>query len=226
MKYFSTPILLAAIGFAFVSITMPAQSKKAPVHLHGIMLNSAISGNSFGVQRNIAIDISIGQRLVIGGGPVFNRNFNKSTGALFNAKYYFVRDQDSYNGHFRLASVVSLQRMHNQSLSKEVLELEQRMANTMKNDEAGSFCEMRYKGWEASAGIGLSYRFDFGMIMRTEIALCYYTTERCSRSPLNAFHEESGTSLRLGFGIGWSFGKKTIPPASSYERSIKVQGII
>jgi hypothetical protein len=224
MKYFyHTRILFAAICFAFALNTANAQAKQKPVRLHGIMLNSCISGNSFGVQRNPSLEIAIGKRLVMGGGPVFNRNFGKNTGSLFNARYYLVRDEDSYNGHFRLAAVATFQRMHNQSLCKDVLELERQMAFNMKNDEVGSFCEMRYKGWEASAGIGLSYRFNFGMTMRAEAALCYYTTYRSTNLPLNAFHDENGTSLRLGCGIGWSFGKKVTPPASAYENSIKVR---
>lgn len=224
MKHFSLfRILVATTCFVLISAATHAQSKKTTVRLHNIWLNSSISGNSFGVQRNPSIDLLIGQRLMIGGGPVFDRSFSKNTGALFLAKYYLVSDQDSYNGHFRLTAVASLQRMHNQSLTKDVLELEKRMANTMRNDEAAGFCEMRYNGWEASTGVGLSYRFYCGMVVRTEVGLCYYTTERTSCPELKSFHDESGTSLRLAFGLGWSFGKKIIPPVSSYEQSIKVQ---
>lgn len=223
MKYFTTTkAIFAALCFMLATNALHAQPAKFPVRLKEIMLNSYISGNSFGVQRNPSIAFSIGNHFELGGGPSFDRGFNKNTGGLVSLRYNMVGDNESYNGRLRLSSIVTVQRMHSQSLCKDVLELEQKMANTMRNDESANFCDLRYKGWETSAGVGFSYRCGFGMTMRAEVALCYYTTDRSTNLQLNPFHDEDGSSLRLGFGIGWSLaGKATItPPASQYELTV------
>jgi hypothetical protein len=226
MKHFTTTrTIFAALGFIFAANLLNAQPAKQPVRLKEIMLNSYISGNSFGVQRNPSIAFSIGNHFELAGGPSFNRGFHKNTGGLMSLRYNMVGDNESYNGRLRLSSIVTVQRMHRQSLSKEVVALEQKMAYTMSNSESASFCDLRYKGWETSAGVGFSYRCAFGMTMRAEVALCYYTTDRSTQLQLNPFHDENGTSLRLGFGIGWSFaGKAPItPPAFEYELTVMEQ---
>ncbi|MDQ3112348.1 MAG: hypothetical protein M3R17_20905 [Bacteroidota bacterium] len=215
---FTRKNLVAAFCFLFAAHAANSQT----IRLKEIMLNSFLSGNSFGVQRSISAGFLIGKRLEISGGPTFSRGFQKNTGEVMSVRYYVVRDHESYSGKLRLSSTFTLQRMHNQSLSQNAIYLEQQMAFNMKNDESTSFATLRYKGWEATAGIGSSYRFNFGMILRGEIGLSYYaTTITNDNTTLHAFHDESGTSLRLGFGIGWALGRKITPQASAGERAAK-----
>lgn len=199
---------LAVFCFLFAANIIQAQAGKKTVRFNEIMLNSFISGNSFGVQRNLSAGITLGKRFGLNAGPTFNRGFQKNTGGIISAHYYMVNDNESFNGHFRLISILSLQRMRNQSLCNNVVALEEQMAFNMKNDEKTDFYQMRYMGWEGSAGIGFAYRCNFGLMIRAEASLCYYTVNRQSCKEINTFHDENGTSLRLGFGIGWSIPKK------------------
>lgn len=218
--------ILAAFSFLLAANTIQAQTGKRTVRLSEIMLNSAVSGNSFGVQRNPSIGISIGKRFGLSGGPTYNRGFQKNTGAIISALYYMVSDNESYSGHFRLTTVVSLHRMQNQSLNKDAVALEQQMAFNMKNDESADFYNLRYKGWEAAAGLGFAYRCNFGLLIRADVSLCYYTVDQQSCYEINSFYDEGDTSLRLGFGIGWSLArKKTTQQASVNARAISVQYI-
>jgi hypothetical protein len=222
MKNTLTPaILLAAFCFLLAVNVTNAQT----IRLQEISLNSTISGNSFGVQRNISAGFLIGRRLQLSAGPVFDRGFRKNTGVLLNASYFLVQSYESYNGHFKLSAVVTLERLYNQSLCKNIVTLEERMAFNMKNDESTDFSSMRYKGWEASAGIGCAYRFGFGMILRGDIGLSFYTTSHGTIPGLDVFHDETGTSLRLGFGIGWSLNGKLIPKVSGDAPVVKVRCI-
>ena len=205
-----TKILFAALCVAATTSTS-AQTKN--FRLKEISLNSFVSGNSFGVQRNPSLAVSIGKRVEISAGPTFNRRFCKNTGGLISARYYFVRDHESYNGHLRLSSVVTFQRMYNQALNKEALALEHCMAFNMKNDELARFDEMRYRGWEAAAGIGCAYQCYFGMIVRAEASLCYFGTQKQTHTEIHSFHEENGTSLRLSFTVGWTIKGKPSAPA-------------
>ncbi len=208
MKFpYTIRIIPVAFCLLLLATTSSAQTKKT-IRFSEIMLNSSVSGNSFGVQRNPAVGITIGKRFGLSAGPTYNRGFQKNTGAMISARYFMVSDNESYGGHFRLAAVMSLHRMINQSLTKDVVALEQEMAFNMKNDEAASFDEMRYKGWEAAAGIGLAYRCHFGLMIRAEVALCYNKVDKQSGFDINSFHEENGSSLRLGFGIGWAVPSK------------------
>ena len=212
MKHlYNAKSILAIFCFLIVIGTLNAQNGNKKFRFKEVLLNSFVSGNSFGVQRNPSVSFLAGKRLEFAAGPTFNRGFQKNTGELISTRYYFIRDNESYNGHFLLASVFSFHRMHNQSLSKGVIELEQQMAFNMKNDESAPFHQLSYKGWELAAGIGCAYRCSFGMIVRAEAALCYYETQLQTHLEINTFHEERGTSLRLGFAIGWTISKKPSP---------------
>ena len=160
--------ILAACGILLVANTISAQTPKRTVRFNEIMLNSFVSGNSFGIQRNPAVGILIGKRFGLSGGPSYNRGFQKNTGAMISARYFIVKDNESYCGHFRLTAVMTFHRMLNQSLTKNVIAVEQQMAFNMNNDESADFNELRYKGWEAAAGIGLAYRCRFGLLVRAE----------------------------------------------------------
>jgi hypothetical protein len=103
--------------------------------------------------------------------------------------------------------------------------LEESMAFNMKNDESADFCALRYKGWEVNAAIGFSYRFGFGMIVRSDIGLSVYATSPENVSSIDVFHDETGTSLHLGCGIGWSLSGKIIPKASGDGPAAKVRNI-
>ncbi|MEO5645265.1 MAG: hypothetical protein ABIQ40_11645 [Bacteroidia bacterium] len=217
--------IITAFCLLFAVSTLQAQTAVRKVKINEIILNSYVSGNSFGVQRNAAVGFSIGKHFGLSMGPTFNRGFQKNTGGLVSARYYMVSNNESDNKHLQLISIVSFERMQNQSLSQNVVELEQQMAFNMKNDEAFDFSVMRYKGWEAAAGIGLAYRCDFGLLISAEASLCYYSSERTTSNQVNTFHDENGTSLRLGFGIGWSIGKITTPKVSLGEPVLLLQRI-
>lgn len=195
--------------------SLGAQPAKFPIRMNQLMLNSTISGNGFGVQRNPALGISIGKRLVICAGPVFDREFRKNTGALISSRYFLVREGESYNGHLRLSATLSLQQMHNQSLSINAVMREQMEAFNMKNDESARFSELRYKGWEASAGFGCSYQFGFGMILRADVGVCYFTTTQQTHREITSFREANSSSLRLGLGIGWTLHREHFTPRAS-----------
>jgi hypothetical protein len=211
MKRIFTKSLIAALC---VVATTSSSAQTKNFRLKEVSMNSFISGNSFGVQRNPAAGFLIGKRVEISAGPTFNRGFCKNTGGLLSMRYYFVRDNESYNGHLRLSSVVTLQRMHNQSLNKEAQLLEQRMAFNMKNDELARFDEMKYSGWEAAAGISCAYQCYYGMVIRAEASLCYFGTQKQTHKEIHSFHEENGTSLRLGFTVGWTIKGKPNAPAA------------
>jgi hypothetical protein len=210
-------IRIALFFLIFLYAGVKAQTKKSPFKFNEIMLNSFVSGNGFGLQQNPALGISAGKRFVIEGGPVFNKNFQKNTGILLSTKYMLVRDEESYNGHFRLSAVVSFQQMHNQTLTPDAVRCEQSTAFLMKNDEAAHFDELAYKGWELAAGFGCAYRFDFGMILRAEASVCYFSTLQQTHVEISSFRDEKSSSLRIGFGIGWALCKKITPPVFSNE---------
>ena len=205
---------MAVLPLVIAMSFLEAQPAKFPVRLNDVMLNSSLSGNGFGVQRIPTLSVSIGNRLAVSAGPVFDRNFGKMTGACFGFRYFLVNENESYNGHFRLSALVSLQQMNHQQLSENALAREQMAAFDMKNDESAQFCELRYKGWEASAGFACAYHFGFGMILRAEAGVCYFHTIQQTHCEINSFRDESASSLRIGFGIGWSLRHIT-PKASS-----------
>ena len=206
---------MAVLPLLIAMSSLGAQPARFPIHMNQLMLNSTISGNGFGVQRNPALGVSIGKRLVVCAGPVFDREFRKNTGALISSRYFLVRDEESYSGHFRLSAVVSLQQMYNQSLSENAVMREQMAAFNMKNDESARFSELRYKGWEASAGFGCSYQFGFGMILRADVSACYFSTTQQTHIQINSFRDAHDSSLRLGLGIGWSLHRTRLTPKAS-----------
>ena len=214
MKNLSKKIMVT-LPLVVAMLCLGAQPARFPIRMNQLMLNSTVSGNGFGVQRNPALGVSIGKRLVICAGPVFDRDFRKNTGALISSRYFLVRDDESYNGHFRLSAILSLQRMHNQSLSPNALACEQMEAFNMKNDESARFSELRYKGWEASAGVGCSYQFGFGMILRADVGMCYFNTTQQTHQEINSFRDENSSSLRLGLGIGWTLHREHFTPRAS-----------
>lgn len=226
MKFtYKSITILAAFSLLLATNTISAQTVKKKVRFNEFMLNSYVSGNRFGVQRNPSVGILIGKRFGFSAGPTFNRGFQKSTGTLISLRYYMMSDNESYTGHLRLSTVISFHRMQNQSLSKNALALEQQMAFNMKNDESTNFSELRYKGWEAAAGIGLAYRCQFGLLIRADVSLCYYTSDKQSCYEINSFYVEDDTSLRLGFGLGWSIPVKTTLRASANAKALSVQYI-
>jgi hypothetical protein len=206
--------IMAVLPLLTAMNTLVAQPAKFPVRLDDVILNSTISGNGFGVQRIPTLSVVIGKRFAVCAGPVFDRDFRKNTGALLSSRYFLVNENESYNGHFRLSANLSFREMYHQRLSGNALAREQMEAFNMKNGESAQFCELRYNGWEASAGFGCSYHFGFGMIVCAEAGVCYFHTVQQTHCEINSFRDENSSSLCLGFGIGWSL-RRTTPKASS-----------
>jgi hypothetical protein len=200
-------IVLAAAIVLLGTQDTAARNGKPFVRINDVTVTSQISGNGFGMQHATTAGIRFGRRVVIEGGPRFAPVTWKNSGYQLGARYMLMRENESYNGHFHLSAFANAGRFENQGLNKNSIEVEKMTAMSMRNDEAADFAGLRYSGWEYSAGIGFSYRFSFGLLIRSEAALAFYDTQQLTCYDINAFRPSDGVSLRLGAGIGWAFAK-------------------
>ncbi len=199
--------MIAAATLLLATQDTAARNGKPFIRINDISINSQLSGNGFGTQYAPSLGIRFGRRMVIEGGPRFVPVTWKNSGYQLGARYLLMRESESYNGHFHLSVFANAARFENQGLNRNAIEVEKKTAMSMRNDEAADFAGLRYNGWEYSAGIGFSYRFGFGLLIRSEAALSYYDTQQITCYDINAFRASDGVSLRLGAGIGWAFAK-------------------
>ncbi len=200
-------LLLAAAVLLLASQETTARSGKPFIRINDISIGSQVSGNGFGIQHPATLGLRFGRRVVLEGGPRFAQVTWKNTGYQFGARYLLMRESESFNGHFNLGVFANAGRFENQGLNRNAIDLEKKTAMSMHNDEAADFEGLRYSGWEYSAGIGFSYRFGFGLLLRSEAALSFYDTQQLTCYDINVFRATDGVSLRLGAGIGWAFAK-------------------
>ncbi|HEU4718096.1 MAG TPA: hypothetical protein VFU15_09690 [Bacteroidia bacterium] len=195
-------------GFTFVLFSLPlAAGPRTFIHIHDISMNTSLSGNGFGAVNHPSAGIGFGRRLVVSAGPVFRAGDNSNNGMRADLHYALMREEESWYGHSSIYSLISFTHFSDQGLGRAAVRQEENTLCPAAREQVPHFADLRYSGEEYAAGLGFSYRFDFGLFIRSEAGIAYYQTKQKSPLPVPTYRCDNALVLKLGCGIGWAFSR-------------------
>lgn len=191
-------------GIIHASDTLRTEKK---ISLYNISWNGIISGDQFGMQYVPSAAIRFGKRMVFSAGPMFSPISWKSDGYIISSQILLLRENDSYNGHMNISSVISYEHFNEMKLSAACVKNEIRTVSFQKAEAIPNFSALQFSGWEVAGGFAVSYRLRCGLLFNTEAGFSYYESHQQSFPEIITVRENQGISLQLRAGIGWAFGK-------------------
>lgn len=198
-------LLTALLVTAITSAATAKAPKKKPVSFNDISIMAVTAGDGFGWRYIPTAGILFGKSTIAYGGPVICGTDRNVSGFLLGTRYVFMPESKSYSGHVRIAAGFSVQRFNETALSPLTVSQETMRAHVTEAAPGVNFVQLKYSGWEYASTATLTYRFGFGLLLRGEAGLMYYTTKESDGQPVPTFRDKSDFGVRIGAGLGWSF---------------------